>query len=365
MAKTFRDPVKVIVQRPTKSLLAGDFNKVLYITNEVDSPIKRYTSIDEIATDYTTSSLQYKGISKAFSQQDADGNIYATDYFYAGGFVPTAGSTDEVEAFFKAQTDDNYYGLIFNFYDEVIAKWVADYLIQVVKFAIFIAPNKDAVKTELKSTKRIYFLYTGEQTATDFSDKLMNAYALTAHTYWQGPSGRWATRALSGVIPTCTDRTLESELFDNNINVTKNFAGYQAVTNGSWCADGETHADQTIKIDNIVHDITINLEKLLVVEKNLVFEPEGLGKIESLLNRVCVQLGRSGVIARNNAGDFLYKVYVPSWEDTNPDTGITTDDIIDRVLRNVKIDFTITTEIENIDVTLIWHDQAIDTGGAA
>ena len=365
MAKIYRDPIKVVVQRPTKSLLAGDFSKVLYVTKEVDKPIKRYTNLTEVETDYTSSSLQYKGISKAFSQQDADGNIYTTDYFYAGGFVPTAGSTTKVADFFKNQTDDRYYGVVFNFYDKDIAKWVADYLIQVVKFAIFIAPDANAVTTELKSTKRIFFLYTGEQTATDYNDKALNAYALTAHTFWQGPSGRWATRALSGVVPTCTDTTLESQLFDKNINVTKNFAGYEAVTNGSWCADGETHADQTIKIDNIVHDVTVNLEKLLVVEKNLVFEPEGLLKIESLLNRVCVQLGGNGVIAKNNAGDYLYKVYVPSWEDTDPDTGITTDDIIDRVLRNVKIDFTITTEIESIDITLIWHDQAIDLGGAA
>ena len=33
MAKIFRDPVKVTVQRPTKALLAGDFSKALYVKN--------------------------------------------------------------------------------------------------------------------------------------------------------------------------------------------------------------------------------------------------------------------------------------------------------------------------------------------
>ena len=55
----------------------------------------------------------------------------------------------------------------------------------------------------------------------------------------------------------------------------------------------------------------------------------------------------------------MFRVVVPSIEDTSELTGLTVDDYINRVLRNVNVHFTISTEIENIDVTLVWHDEPL------
>ena len=125
------------------------------------------------------------------------------------------------------------------------------------------------------------------------------------------------------------------------------------------CADGVRHADQTIKIDAIVHNIETNLARMLIEEKNTTMDGEGIPKVEALLNRVMLAMGKQGAVAKNNNGEYLFKVTVPSIEDTSAQTGLTVDDYINRTLRNVKIDFTISTEIEKIEVTLVWHDEPL------
>ena len=66
---------------------------------------------------------------------------------------------------------------------------------------------------------------------------------------------------------------------------------------------------------------------------------EGIPKVEALLNRVMLAMGKQGAVAKNNSGEYLFKVTVPSIEDTSAQTGLTVDDYINRTLRNVKIDY--------------------------
>jgi hypothetical protein len=108
-----------------------------------------------------------------------------------------------------------------------------------------------------------------------------------------------------------------------------------------------------------VHNIETNLSRMLIEEKNTTMDGEGIPKVEALLNRVMLAMGKQGAIAKNNSGEYLFKVTVPSIEDTSAQTGLTVDDYINRTLRNVKIDFTISTEIEKIEVTLVWHDEPL------
>ena len=148
-------------------------------------------------------------------------------------------------------------------------------------------------------------------------------------------------------------------MYENNINYTESVVGYNAVTSGSWCADGERHADQTIKIDAFIHLIESNLRKLLISESNTTMDGEGIPKVEDVLTRLSVEAGKQGIIAKDNSGSYMYKVTVPNIEDTSSRTGLTVDDYINRTLRNTKVDFTISTEIEYIDITLVWHDEPL------
>ena len=82
-------------------------------------------------------------------------------------------------------------------------------------------------------------------------------------------------------------------------------------------------------------------------------------KVEARLQRVMTEMTKQGAIARDNNRNGMFRVVVPSIEDTSELTGLTVDDYINRVLRNVNVHFTISTEIENIDVTLVWHDEPL------
>ena len=92
-------------------------------------------------------------------------------------------------------------------------------------------------------------------------------------------------------------------------------------------------------------------------------DSRGISKVESTMDRVMIRKGKENILAVDNNGNYLYKITVPNIEDTSPTTGLTTDDFIDRTLRNTSVKFTISTEIEVINVTLVWHDEPITTGG--
>ena len=339
--------VKVTVVRPKKPLLMGDFSKILFITQEADKDYKKYTTLKEVETDFGNTSLMYKGINTFLSQEDFDGNrLEPTEWYCVGKTTPN-------EAFLNSLPEGEFYGLVVTFYDKTFITALSKYLTRLGKFAVVLNTDGEKTPAAIKESKRIYYMY-----GTDGKENL-DVFGLPAWTFVQGINGRWSDRRILGVEPSCNDSTKQSKLKDNFINYTQNFVGFNAVTSGSWCADGITHADQTIKIDAITHAIETNLSRLLVMEKNLTMDAEGIPKVEDVLNRIMVEMGKQGAVAKNINNDYLFKVTVPSIEDTSAATGLTVDDYINRILRNVRIDFTITTEIENIEVTIIWHDEPL------
>lgn len=337
--------IKVTVIRPTKPLLLGDFGKVLFITKEADKPYKKYTKLDDVKTDFGADSKMYKGVETFLSQEDSDGNVIQPDIWYC------ASKATPNEEFLDSLPTGDFYGVIVDFYDEEFTKALAKWLTRNVKFAV--VANSTAENNKLKESVRIYFM------AGKAEGGNLDIFGLPAYTFAQGINGRWSDRRILGVDPSAKTLTEESDNEEGNINYTRNFVGYNAVTSGSWCADGVRHADQTIKIDAIVHNIETNLARMLIEEKNTTMDGEGIPKVEALLNRVMLAMGKQGAVAKNNSGEYLFKVTVPNIEDTSAQTGLTVDDYINRTLRNVKIDFTISTEIEKIEVVLVWHDEPL------
>nr|DAN18391.1 MAG TPA: tail sheath protein [Caudoviricetes sp.] len=336
--------IRVTVVRPKKPLLLGDFGKVLFITKEADKDYKKYTSLEEVGKDFGKNSKMYKGIEVFLSQEDFDGNvIQPSEWYCVSKATPDA-------AFLDTLPTGDFYGVVVDFFDETFTLALAKWLTRNVKFGVVANSLGKNNKAGLKESTRIYFMH-GKATGEN-----LDIFGLPAWTFAQGINGRWADRRILGVEPSTNDETLQSDLSEAHINYTYTTIGYNAVTSGSWCADGERHADQTIKIDAIVHSIDSNLKKLLINEKNLTMDGGGIPKVEGLLDRVMLAMGKQGAIARDSNGNYIYKITVPSIEDDNPQTGLTDDDFIKRTLRNVRVDFMMSAEIEEIEVELVWHD---------
>lgn len=342
-----RKKVKVVVNRPRKPLVMGDFSKILFITKEADKDYKRYTTLKEVETDFGNTSLMYKGINTFLSQEDFDGNRLQPEQWFC------VGKTTPNEAFLNSLPEGEFYGIVVAFYDKTFIAALSKYLTRLGKFAVVINTDGDKTPTNLKESKRIYYLF-----GTEGKDNL-DIFGLPAWTFVQGINGRWSDRRILGVDPGCNDTTKSAKLDELFINYTESRVGFNAVTSGSWCADGITHADQTIKIDAITHAIDTNLNRLLIMRKNTTMDSDGIPSIEDMLIRAMTELGKQGAFAKSNNGEYLFKVTVPNIEDTSATTGLTVDDYINRVLRNVKINFTLSTEIEEIEVELVWHDEPI------
>ena len=139
------------------------------------------------------------------------------------------------------------------------------------------------------------------------------------------------------------------------------------VTNGSFCANGIMHIDQRMKLDWFKFSIQENLFKMMVQNEHVFMDddPEaGLPMIEATINRVMDIGGQKRLLARKSDGvSYAYSVKVPSTKDTTPQTGITTDDLIARTLRNVVIEATLSTEVEYIQVKFVWRDDVIEGVG--
>ena len=342
-----RRKIKVVVNRPKKPLMMGDFSKILFITKEADKDYKRYTTLKEVETDFGNTSLMYKGINTFLSQEDFDGNRLQPEQWYC------VGKTTPNEAFLNSLPEGEFYGVVVSFYDKAFIALLSKYLTRTGKFGVILNTDGEKTPLNIRESKRIYYMY-----GTDGKDNL-DIFGLPAWTFVQGINGRWADRRILGVDPSCNDTTKSSKLDEMFINYTESVVGFNAVTSGSWCADGVTHADQTIKIDAITHAVDTNLHRLLIMRKNTTMDSDGLPSIEDTLIRTMTELGKQGAFAKSNNGEYLFKVTVPNIEDTSAATGLTVDDYINRVLRNVKIDFTLSTEIEEIDVELVWHDEPI------
>ena len=342
-----RKKVKVVVNRPRKPLVMGDFSKILFITKEADKDYKRYTTLKEVETDFGNTSLMYKGINTFLSQEDFDGNRLQPEQWFC------VGKTTPNEAFLNSLPEGEFYGVVVAFYDKAFIASLSKYLTRTGKFGVVLNTDGDKTPANIRESKRIYYMF-----GTEGKDNL-DIFGLPAWTFVQGINGRWSDRRILGVEPSCNDTTKSSKLDELFINYTESRVGFNAVTSGSWCADGITHADQTIKIDAITHAADTNLQKLLIMRKNTTMDSDGLPSVEDMLIRAMTELGKQGAFAKNNNGEYLFKVTVPSIEDTSATTGLTVDDYINRVLRNVKIDFTLSTEIEEIDVELVWHDEPI------
>ena len=68
----YRKSVIVNVVRPTKHLMLGDFSKIVFLTDEIDFGIKRYTTLEEVKTDFGATSKIYAGIEVFMSQADLE-----------------------------------------------------------------------------------------------------------------------------------------------------------------------------------------------------------------------------------------------------------------------------------------------------
>ena len=346
----YRKSVIVNVIRPTKPLMLGDFSKIVFLTNEIDFDIKRYTTLEEVKTDFGATSKIYAGIEVFMSQADLDGNTFAPEYFCI------AGKTAPDESFLEGLLKEQFYGVVIPFYNVDFLKTVQLWATRNIKFVVAVNTNgKTETPGILKESDRLLYLH-GDTTINP-----LDIYGLQAYTFLQGINGRWKDRRVLGAEPSCNNSTLRTKLIDNNVNFTESQVGFNAVTSGSWCADGTTHADQRIKIDALIYAIETNLKLLMIQEKNLTMDGEGIAKVEARLQRVMTEMTKQGAIARDNNRNGMFRVVVPSIEDTSELTGLTVDDYINRVLRNVNVHFTISTEIENIDVTLVWHDEPLTT----
>lgn len=371
----FKKDVVVEVIRKYQPLSIESLDKTLFVTLEGDKAIKKYSDLDTLKADYGISSYMYQGVTVANSQKDSNGNSIEPIYWYSASISSASGLVDLLEA---TTNSNDYYSIVVPFYDQTSIEALALWLTREEKVALVIAPSENAVSTELRASDRIIFCYedtydTSTDIATDYK-----IFAWAGRTFYKGAVARWKDRELQGVSYSLKEsdkitpfsRAYETTLFNlpaggsimsivNKYNLT--------VTNGSFCANGIMHIDQRMKLDWFKFSIQENLFKMMVQNEHVFMDddPEaGLPMIEATINRVMDIGGQKRLLARKSDGvSYAYSVKVPSTKDTTPQTGITTDDLIARTLRNVVIEATLSTEVEYIQVKFVWRDDVVEGVG--
>ena len=371
----FKKDVVVEVIRKYQPLSIESLDKTLFVTLEGDKAIKKYSDLDTLKADYGISSYMYQGVTVANSQKDSNGNSIEPIYWYSASISSASGLVDLLEA---TTNSNDYYSIVVPFYDQTSIEALALWLTREEKVALVIAPSENAVSTELRASDRIIFCYEDTyDTSTDIATD-HKIFAWAGRTFYKGAVARWKDRELQGVSyslkesdkTTPFSRAYETTLFNlpaggsimsivNKYNLT--------VTNGSFCANGIMHIDQRMKLDWFKFSIQENLFKMMVQNEHVFMDddPEaGLPMIEATINRVMDIGGQKRLLARKSDGvSYAYSVKVPSTKDTTPQTGITTDDLIARTLRNVVIEATLSTEVEYIQVKFVWRDDVIEGVG--
>lgn len=320
----------------------------------------------------------YKMVELFLSQTiESGGTTIKGDHFWIQGiqFNPssddlTVAFTDKLE---NTKEDADNYFWIFDLQHSKFNEWLTLFLNRNYNFALI--EKKENTVGDLEKSDRIFAIANPKvDVRTDKSNTLefLNPRGGVAAALGGGIFTRLATagfgmrvkhKTLQGI------RTYNTALFEHNVPLTnvelntyksKNVATYEnawgaGMVSLSKTIGGDIYADERIGLDYIIFVITGSIHKLFNQQIGVPYDDGGINVIENKLNDCMVQVGDEGWLARRSAKarDYSFKITVPER------ASIPNQKIVDRILDDTKVDFTLAGQIENLNATLNWKTTLV------
>lgn len=374
--------VKVTVVREFISNFNVDLAVHRLVTVEKDIPLTKLeanTALEQMTTPTAQGGLGlsstdniYKMVEIYLSQTiEAGGTTIKGDHFWIQGlaFNPatddlTIDLTDKIE---NTKDDADNYFWVFDLQLSAFNEWKALFLSRNYNFALI--EKGESTMTDLEKSDRIYAIANPKvDVPLDATTTLeyLNNSGTVASALAGGIFTRLATpdfgmrikhKTLQGIRTYNTKLYTEVPLTNVELNTFKdsNIATYEnawgtGMISLSKTTGGEIYADERIAIDYIIFTVTGSIHKMWNQQIGTPYDQRGINMIEEKLTAVMNQVGDEGWLASRSlkAKDYAFTIEVPERQN------IANQNVVDRVLNDTVINFTLAGQIENVNVTLNW-----------
>lgn len=323
--------VDVIITRQTKAVSEKGFGTPLVLATSKNLPYKVYTEIDQVASDFATTTEEYKLFSRMFGQSPRPAEIAVYGVQYDGTDPNTL--VNALNTLIQTNNDFYYLVSVEQGDDEIaaLAKWTS------TQEKIYAAStSSETIYTTLSGLYDNVFLLVHDQPHQYPAEGLV---ALLAPQ--EIGSYTWTFKTIQGVAPATFDATKINDIHNNNACTYIREGGVN-ITSRGVATSGE-YIDIVQATHFIKARMTEAVFRLLATQPKVPYTDAGIAMVVAEVDNVLKQAFRQGIIAEEN-GEPLYTITVPKRAEIPANTRAK------RILPDVKWKATIAGAVEKVEI---------------
>lgn len=325
--------VDVTITRQTKAVSEKGFGTPLVLATSKNLPYKVYTEIDQVASDFATTTEEYKLLSRMFGQnpRPAEIAVFGVQYNGANGDPDTLVSA--LNDLIKTNNDFYYLVSVEQGDDEIaaLAQWVS------TQEKIYAAStSSETLYTMLNGLYDNVFLLVHDQPRQYPAEGLVALLApqvIGSYT--------WTFKTIQGVAPAAYDDTKINDIHSKNACTYIREGGVN-ITSRGVATSGE-YIDIVQATHFIKARMTEAVFRLLATQPKVPYTDAGIAMVVAEVDNVLKQAFRQGIIAEEN-GEPLYTITVPKRAEIPANTRA------QRILPDVEWTATIAGAVEKVEI---------------
>jgi Protein of unknown function (DUF3383) len=326
--------VDVTITRQTKAVSEKGFGTPLVLATSKDLAYKVYTDIEQVTTDFATTTEEYKLLSRMFGQnpRPAEIAVYGVQYDSATG--DPSELTAALNTLVTMGKNDFYYLVSVEQGDDEItelAEWIS------TRDKIYAAStSSESLYQTLSGLYDNVFLLVHDQPRQYPAEGLVAQLApLPIGSY------TWTFKTIQGVTPAAYDDTKINDIHDHNACTYIRESGVDITSHG--VATSGEYMDIVQSTHFLKARLAEAVFRLLATNKKVSYTDAGIAMVVAEIDKVLKQAFRQGIIADEN-GEPLYSITVPKRADIPPNTRA------QRVLPDIEWTATIAGAIEKVEI---------------
>jgi Protein of unknown function (DUF3383) len=325
--------VDVTITRQTKAVSEKGFGTPLVLATSKDLAYKVYTDIEQVTTDFATTTEEYKLLSRMFGQNPSPAEIAVFGVQYDN-------ATDTPDMLVTALNDlvkthnDFYYLVSVEQGDEeveALAEWIS------TRDKIYaVSTSSDTLYTTLSGLYDNVFVLVHDQPRQYPAEGLVAQLApLPIGSY------TWTFKTIQGVSPAAYDDMKIDDIHDHNACTYIRESGVDITSHG--VATSGEYMDIVQSTHFLKARLAEAVFQLLAKNPKIPYTDAGIAMVIAEVDKVLKQAFRQGIIADEN-GEPLYSITIPTRADIPANTRA------QRVLPDIEWTATIAGAVEKVEI---------------
>jgi Protein of unknown function (DUF3383) len=325
--------VDVTITRQTKAVSEKGFGLPLVLATSKNLPYKVYADIEQVPSDFATTTEEFKLLSRMFGQNPRPAEIAVFGVQYDNAMDTPETLVTALNDLVKTNNDFYYLVSVEQGDEEVeaLADWIS------TRDKIYaVSTSSDILYTTLSSLYDNVFVLVHDQPRQYPAEGLVAQLApLPIGSY------TWTFKTIQGVSPAAYDDTKINEIHTNNACTYIRESGVDITSHG--VATSGEYMDIVQSTHFLKARLAEAVFQLLAKNPKIPYTDAGIAMVVAEVDKVLKQAFRQGIIADEN-GEPLYSITVPKRAD------IPTNTKAQRILPDIEWTATIAGAIEKVDI---------------